>query len=66
MGMEVIHTSVDTRKEAKPWYDACLVAHKTKAKPKTDNPKKDNMDNLEIQMDNLNKEMDSFLRDLRE
>lgn len=66
MGMEVLHTSIDRRKEAEPWHDACLVAHKTKAKPKPNKPKKDNRDKLVIQMDNLNKEMDSFLRDLKE
>ena len=29
VNLEVIHASVDTREEANPWYDACLVAHKS-------------------------------------
>lgn len=65
IGLEVLHTSIDTRKEAKPWHDACLVAHKAKVIPKPKKPKKDNRDKLVIQMDNLNQEMDSFLRDLK-
>lgn len=28
VGLEVLHASVDSRDVAKPWYDACLVAHK--------------------------------------
>ena len=27
--LEVLHASVDNRKEANPWNDACLVAHKS-------------------------------------
>ena len=59
IGLEVLHVSIDTREEAEPWCDACLVAHKPKIIPK------DNRDKLVKKMDNLNKEMDTFLKDLR-
>lgn len=58
-GLDVLHVSIDNREEAKPWHDACLVAHKPKIKPK------DNRDKLLIKIDNLERGMDSFLNDLK-
>ena len=57
IGLEVLHTSIDTSEEAQPWCDACLVARKPKPKPKI----KDNRDPLEIKMGNLENEMNKFL-----
>ena len=53
--LEVIHASVDERKEASPWNDACLVAHKA-GHISDENTKK-----LEDRMNNLEKKLDTIL-----
>ena len=45
--------SVDDSKKAKPWNDACLVAHNTES---------DHVDEVLIKMDELEQELDSFLK----
>ena len=55
IGLEVLHVSIDTREEAEPWCDACLIARKPKPKVV------DNRDPLEIKMNNLEAEMNKFL-----
>ena len=56
--LEVIHTSVDNIEEAKPWYDACLVAHKA---GRTSN---ENTQELESRINNLESKLDSILEAL--
>lgn len=56
--LEVIHSSVDEREEAKPWNDACLVAYKTGNIIDTDT------NELEIRMNNLERKLDSILESL--
>lgn len=53
IGLEVLHVSVDDSKKAKPWNDACLVAHNTES---------DHVDEVLIKMDELEQELDSFLK----
>lgn len=52
--LNVLHASVDNREEAKPWYDACLVAHKTN-NITTEDPKvlEDRINNLEGKLDSI-------------
>lgn len=57
VGLDVLHASVDSREEAKPWHDACLVAHKLGSKS--------NEENLEMRMDNLEDKLDSVLKTLK-
>lgn len=51
----VLHTSIDNRKDAAPWHDACLVAQKIN-KNRIKKP-----DELLVKMDKLDQELDSFL-----
>ena len=60
IGLDVLHVSIDTREEAEPWCDACLIARKPKPKPKV----VDNRDPLEIKMSNLESEMNKFLNSI--
>ena len=53
--LEILHTSVDNREEAKPWHDACLVDHKS-TKVSTENTKE-----LESRINNLENKLDSIL-----
>lgn len=49
---EVIHTSVDERKEASPWNDACLVARKLGSSQNKETKELNNrIDNLEGKLD---------------
>lgn len=57
--LEVLHVSIDTRKEAAPWQDACLVAHKEDLTSKVD------ADNLETEMNRLESELDEILVTLK-
>lgn len=52
---DVIHASVDNREEAKPWYDACLVARKD------DFSNSKEAKELEARMDNLEHKLDTIL-----
>lgn len=54
--MEVLHASVDNRKEANPWNDACLVAHKSGNLASTEETKQ-----LENRINNLEGKLDSIL-----
>ena len=56
--LEVLHASVDNREETKPWYDACLVAHKL------ENVSAENTQELESRMNNLESKLDSILEAL--
>ncbi len=56
--LEVLHASVDNREETKPWYDACLVAHKA------GNASSENTQELESRMNNLESKLDSILEAL--
>lgn len=51
VGLNVIHASVDNRDEAKPWYDACLVAQKL-----TSNNENDILD-IERKINDLEKKL---------
>ena len=53
--MDVLHVSVDERKEANPWNDACLVAHKAGSL------NSDNTQELESRISNLESKLDSIL-----
>lgn len=53
--LEVLHTSVDNRKEAAPWHDACLVAHKQGSTPSAADPE------LESRVDSLESKLDAIL-----
>ena len=57
--LEVLHASVDGREEAKPWHDACLVAHKDGHTTHEDTQE------LENRMDNLESKLDSILEALK-
>ena len=54
--LKVLHTSVDERKEANPWNDACLVAQK--AGSMTNNQE---TQELEDRINNLENKLDSIL-----
>ena len=56
--LEVLHASVDDREETKPWYDACLVAHKAGG------VSTENTQELENRMNNLESKLDSILEKL--
>jgi SAM-dependent methyltransferase len=52
--LEVLHASVDSREEANPWNDACLVAHKAGHLPQEDTKElEDRMNNLESKLDSI-------------
>lgn len=57
--LEVLHASVDNREEAKPWYDSCLVAHKSGTLSSRDT------DDLEVRINNLEGKLDSILEALK-
>ena len=59
VNLDVLHASVDTRKEANPWNDACLVAHKTGS------ISKENTHELESRMNNLESKLDTILEALQ-
>lgn len=59
VNFEVLHASVDTRKEAEPWNDACLVAHKSGHLTHEDTKE------LEGRMNNLEGKLDSILDALK-
>ena len=46
---------MDSRQETKPWYDACLVAHKV------GETSSENTQELENRMNNLESKLDSIL-----
>ena len=54
--LEVLHTSVDERKEASPWNDACLVAHKSGLSQNTETKE------LENRINNLENKLDAILQ----
>lgn len=54
--LEVLHSSVDEKEEAKPWNDACLVAHKAGGPVSNEETKE-----LEDRMNNLESKLDSIL-----
>ena len=56
--LEVLHASVDNREEAKPWYDAYLIAHKA---GKSSN---ENTQELESRVNNLESKLDLILEKL--
>lgn len=50
--LEVLYTSVDERKEAEPWMDACLIAHKSGNLNSNENNEIENrINNLEGKLD---------------
>lgn len=52
--LEVLHASVDERKEANPWNDACLVAHKDGKLTNEDTKElEDRINNLEGKLDTI-------------
>ena len=55
VNLEVLHASVDDRDEAKPWHDACLVAHKSGSLNSEDTKE------LEARMNNLESKLDTIL-----
>lgn len=55
VNLEILHTSVDNEDKAKPWHDACLVAHKTG--PSTS----ENTSELETRVNNLEDKLDAIL-----
>lgn len=57
--LEVLHASVDDRDEAKPWHDACLVAHKAGGTFTSENTAE-----LENRINNLEGKLDSILEAL--
>lgn len=57
--LEVIHASVDSREEAKPWYDACLVARKS------DFLGFDDTRDLESRMNNLEEKLDKIINSIQ-
>lgn len=57
--LDVVHASVDMSEEAKPWYDACLVAHKSKS------GSSDDSDVLELRMDSLENKLNVILESLQ-
>ena len=60
VNLEVIHASVDLEEKAKPWYDACLIAHKTK------NSDNENTKELENRINDLENKLDSILKSIQE
>ena len=56
--LEVISASVDSRDEAAPWHDACLVAHKAGSSSS------ENTKELEDRINNLENKLDSILNAL--
>ena len=54
--LEVLHTSVDERKEAQPWNDACLVAYKPTLSKNNENRI------LEKRIDNVENKLDAILQ----
>lgn len=59
VNLEILHVSVDNRKEAAPWHDACLVAHKDDGPSNEENTRE-----LENRMNNLESKLDSILNAL--
>ena len=57
--LEILHTSVDERKEAAPWNDACLVAHKPGLSTNTKTIE------LEKRIDNLENKLDTILQTIK-
>lgn len=57
--LEVLHASVDNREEAKPWHDACLVAHKNGS-----SFNHGNNEELEARINNLEGKLDSIIESL--
>lgn len=57
--LEVLHASVDERKEAAPWYDACLVAHKMGSS------KNIKTNELENKVDTLENKLDTILQTMQ-
>lgn len=57
--LEVLHASVDGREAAKPWHDACLVAHKA------GHTSHEDTEELESRMNNLESKLDSILEALK-
>ena len=57
--LEVIHVSVDERKEASPWNDACLVARKSGSSQNTE------INQLESRIANLENKLDTILQEIR-
>ena len=56
--LEVLHASVDDREETKPWYDACLVAHRAGG------TSSENTQELESRVNNLESKLDLILEKL--
>ena len=57
--LEVIHTSVDERKEASPWNDTCLVARKSNLLQNTE------INKLENRIETLENKVDTLLQRIR-
>lgn len=53
--LEVVHASVDSREEVKPWHDACLIARKSNSIYAEDTKE------LEARMNNLESKLDTML-----
>ena len=52
--LEVLHASVDEKKEVAPWNDACLVAHKPSSSQNTETIELENrINNLEDKLDTI-------------
>lgn len=58
--LEVLHSSVDTREEANPWNDACLVAQKSGSVTSDDTQQ------LEERINNLEGKLDSILEAIKD
>ena len=56
VNLEILHTSVDERKEAAPWNDACLVAHKPGLSQNTETKE------LEYRINSLEDKLDTILQ----
>ena len=59
VNLEVLNVSVDERKEAAPWNDACLVVHKASSSQNTENKE------LENRIDNLENKLDTILQSIQ-
>ena len=57
--LEVLHASVDERKEASPWNDACLVAQKSGSIENTESK------DLENRINNLENKLDAILQTIK-
>jgi len=57
--LEVLDVSVDERKEAAPWNDACLVAHKAGSSQNVENKE------LENRIDDLENKLDTILQSIK-